>query len=57
MTSAKLSVLAVLGPGSPGSGERMEEAGGGVPACPSTDEQEPKGQEGPGSLRAPASSL
>lgn len=57
MTSAKLSVLAVLGPGSPGSGERMEEAGGGVPACRSTEEQEPEGPEGAGSLRAPASSL
>lgn len=57
MTSAKLSVLAILGPGSPGSGEMMEEAGGAVPTCRSTEEQEPKRGEGAGSLRAPASSL
>ena len=57
MTSAKLSVLAILGPGSPGSGERMEEVGGAVPTCCSTEEQEPKRGEGVGSLRAPASSL
>ena len=56
MTSAKLSVLTTSGPGSRGSGERMEDAGGAVPACRSTGSKNPREEREP-RPQSPASPL